>query len=61
MVRAWKPASEFPHAMEVSHLLLHQLHQQLLQQLPGYIPYCLSSHIMELGHLHLHRQCEDEM
>ena len=42
--------------MEVEHLLLHQLHQQLMQQLPGYIPYCLSSHIMEPGHLQSHRQ-----
>lgn len=48
--------NKIAHAMEVNHLLLHQLHQQLMRQLPGYTPYCLSSQVMQLGHLQLHKK-----
>lgn len=55
-MRACKTITEFAHGMEANHLLLHQLHWQLMQQLPGYIPYCLRDQIMQLGHLQLHRK-----
>ena len=58
MMRACKTATEFAHAMKVNHLLLHKLHQQLLQQPPGYILHCLSSQIMQLGHLQFHKQAD---